>query len=421
MWQGGIEWHGHDYDVQDHNFERKVRAARPRAAFIGDWSLITHGGRFGGGVVKPAYNAFAAIEKLTQGTASRLVEVSISGDLPLTAVSSITKDVDGPRISLLTAYHVPVNKLEVYPRLFLEYANTAMLIHAPQLTEHIDRLKACVAEKSRKQKSSEELVRIIDTCTTITSQSITSSVDKKTLVFLVKFATCSVERRDPAGCLDRVSGDQQSSQTKKIATWLRAHLIPRSSKVDIKFKNLPLNGQVDITIYEVSKQSANACRHNARTQKNGAAEFCGRDGELDVLVRSAIDQASQTAMHSATGYLRSRGYSENEIQRLNRWISECNRHDDIRNCMQKVVAMRENWKTSGGNNAPEDLKTAMQFARDSGAQRYYELIEKLNDRASVSLTGSKRTSRQHISGGTYKTTVTMDPNTVLLYEMTSAK
>jgi hypothetical protein len=421
MWQGGIEWHGHDYDVQGDNFESKVRASRPGAAFIGDWSLITHGGRFGGGVVKPAYNAFVAIEKLTQGTASRLAQVSISGDLPLTAVSSITKDVDGTKISLLTAYHVPVNKPEVYPRIFLDYANTAMLLHAPQLTEDVDRMKTCVVGKSRKRKSREQLVRSIETCTVAISQDIRSREDKEAFVFLIKFATCAVKHRDPAVCLDRASGDWQTSQTRKLATWLRAYLIPRHSKVDVELRNLPVSGQVAVTTYEISKESANACQYNSRTQATSAPEYCGRDGKLDLMVRSAINEAKQTVMDSASGYLRSRGYSENEIQRLRSWIADCNRHDDIRNCMQKVVAKLGYSRASTRANAREDLKRAMEVARDSGARRYYELIEKLNGSASVSLTGSKRTSRQHVSGGTYKTTVTMAPNTVLLFELTSAE
>ena len=138
-------------------------------------------------------------------------------------------------------------------------------------------------------------------------------------------------------------------------------------------------------------------------------------------IKSAVKQAKQAGMQRATQDLRSQGYPEADIERLRQYIVKCSVRDKLTNCLKNLKSQLRQSNRSVSKNDAENLRMTVQAARAAGAQRYYELIEALNNSATVSLAGSKLAVREPISGNGYATTIKMAPNSVLLFELSVRK
>lgn len=421
MWQSGIEWHGYDYDVRDYGLEKNVRQNRGGATFIGDWGLLTMGGQIGGGVVKPAYNAFVAIKNFTDGPKTGLLNVSSTGDAPIEAVSSVTKGADGTRISILASYYVPAIKPRYVPMIFVEYSQAAVRLLAPHLDDSAEGLKACIAEQQLKSQPRDKRAALINGCVAKTAQKITKAEDKETFSYLVNFTLCAVAKRSADTCFEQPGEASRSAQTRTIESWLKAHLLPTEATAAIDLRNLPAGGTGDIAVYRISDTFSNACRENRRTEKSATNEYCGMQGEIDTTVRSAVQKAKQAGMQRATQVLRNHGYSEADIEKLKQSIIRCSQHDKLSNCLANLKSQIQRSNRSFSKGDAENLKNAVQAARAAAARKYYEIINKINSSGSVSFVGSKRVMQERLSGNNYATTIKMSPNSVLLFEMTVKK
>lgn len=253
MWEGGVDWHGHDFDIQVDAHENSRRKERRNAEFIGDWPLFTKHG-----IIKPVYNSFKALTMATKPDGEKIPEllrVESSAD-DIIAISTM-KD-DGIYVLLSNFAPRQARLRSTVTKLLLEKSGFS--------PEEINWLKECIQEGKKSKRK--------DTLLACKDQFIARVKDgQKTEVveFLANIYSHLQKKPSMEGVLTylgEVSSNAKYPQTKIIASELSDTLKRTSSNKSLKidFANLSFSPSAQATVYTIDSNNSNACKLNKKNR-----------------------------------------------------------------------------------------------------------------------------------------------------------
>ena len=303
MWEGGVDWHGHDFDIQVDAHENSRRKERRNAEFIGDWPLFTKHG-----IIKPVYNSFKALTMATKPDGEKIPEllrVESSAD-DIIAISTM-KD-DGIYVLLSNFAPRQARLRSTVTKLLLEKSGFS--------PEEINWLKECIQEGKKSKRK--------DTLLSCKDQFIARVKDgQKTEVveFLANIYSHLQKKPSMEGIfayLGEVSSNAKYPQTKIIASELSDTLKRTSSNKSLKidFTNLSFSPSAQASVYTIDSNNSNACKLNKKTEPSSTDTLCGIGGKVDKAVWQANADANTYAQKNLEDFLLSKGYSTKHLEIL---------------------------------------------------------------------------------------------------------
>ena len=410
MWKAGINWHGHDFDIdwwQTPSYEY-----RKNSTFAGQWSVFTRPGRKGGGIVKPMYNAFRALTIFGYdgGGQKNLVKTSFPEDDTVVAIAA-TRD-DNKQVSLLISNFAPTGQNRLRQNL---------LAHLIQRMD-FEREKIIIAEcvKDRPRKKNEGIRDVLECIKKLKAMSITAE-KKELLDLLLNAFKCLKEpiSQQTIDCMYQQSRNLRHPKTKVAAKIIMNHIqSPLNDKhVRVCFANLPFYGNARITIYKIDSRHSNACILNKKTQSVRSASTCGIGGMIDKEIADAMKKRREEKVRTARNYLQSLGYTNLEwlkekSQFFTTGIPKGKRFEDF---IDKI-ALRTNFTPS---KIKKDLKAALKETREAGYHSYFEAINRINNWSDVCIEGSEESQVINVPvARKYDCELIMEPNAVWLVSVT---
>ena len=374
MLKAGIEWHGHDFDVRDYGGrENPVKTARNNSTFIGDWSLFTWGGTQGGGIIKPMYNSFKALNMVMssdQNRSRQLVETSFPEENSIVAMSALSNN--SKDISVLISNYIPGDTKRTLKYIF-EKADAQIGFSADDkkylmnCAKNKDIMKSALSEcrdglwKTKEDRTSRELK----------IQSLNSIVKN-----------ISYAGRNP-------------------------------KTVQVHLENIPFNGKAVLKTYTIDSMHSNSCSYNKKTATSRSGSPCGIGGNVDKAVWEIKQKAGKSALEDAEDYLMTLGYKQNVIDFLiKEGKSKCEGKKGVMECMAKIVQAASGKFGYPAGKAKTDMMDAYAKYRETSARIYYDSIDKINGWKDISLEGSERAQAVTVSSNQYNLTLNMEPNSV---------
>jgi len=375
MWKGGIDWHGHDFDIEVSSFENIRRKERKNSEFIGDWPVFTRSG-----VIKPVYNAFKALSLTTgskRGMATKMIDAEFSFKNSMVAITALKDD----GIYLLLSNYVPTIRLESY------YGTEKPFFRlAESIRKELSAIKGCaMARMVNKQDDKKSIKDKISECKDMVAERLKDPYKIEALNTFMNMRAClpkeirnktlkdikdkSVKEMnektisDTFSCINRTTSQVKNSALKKLIREdiLRfSDLFNMTKSVTINYVNLPFPLSSYATTYTVDSRHSNSCKHNKKTEKSSTDTQCGIGGEID-----------------------------RHIWELRKKI-KC--RDDIRNC----------------------------FKSEEIYEQYENGLNKINDSKDISLEGSMQKRPFRVTESGYLLDVDMEPNSIMLIILNKA-
>ncbi len=283
MEKAGIDWHGHDFDVNDGgNKERKgLKERGDDAQFIGDWAIFTRDG-----VIKPVWNAFKALSKLPD----RRIQAISSDEDHIIAIAGR----DDQKISVLISNYIwEIDKVTVgiffKECMLTKYTEEEWKLIINSLKETIEEYPP---EKDPDKDGSKEI----------------NENYLKWIIVYTDFPELLNNRKvrgDLTSCALQVK--EKINQEK--------YLMKHPRNVTLIVKNIP-SGAYVLRIYIIDKDHSNSCRYNKRTEPKPTGTECGINGTIDERVKRIKEKAKLQATAIVREYLSSKCYSDRDIEML---------------------------------------------------------------------------------------------------------
>ncbi len=392
MWEGGVDWHGHDFDIQVDAHENSRRKERRNAEFVGDWPLFTKHG-----VIKPVYNSFKALTIATKPTGGRtpeLLKVESSAD-DIVAISTMKDD----GIYLLLSNFVPGQAR-------LRASITKLLLEKSGFSsEEIKWLKECIQEGKKSKRK--------DTLLSCKEQFIARAKDnQKTEIVEFLASIYSYLHKNPSiqgvlAQIGEVSSTFKYPQTKIIASALSDKLKSTSSNksLTIDFANLSFSPSNQATVYTIDSNHSNACRLNKQTESSSTDTLCGIGGMVDKAVWQANADANTYAQKKLEDFLSSKGYSAKDLELVREKIQTAKKQGNLKQLLSQLTKKGFQKK---------DIMVGLKKLKTVRENYLREQIDKINEWKEISLEGSKRTEAIKITKNSGTLNITMEPNSVNL-------
>ena len=279
MYKAGIKYHGHDFDVRDPGFERKIILKRSKSTFIGNWALFTPDG-----VIKPSYNVFRVVSLLNLKKSDLILA---SSDTQITVIASANKE----RANVLLSNFVPIGKMRF---IFLW----------------------------RKLKNKKEFSAIKEELKFLKNK-LKGKKDKEILTDLSSLIE-KAKNKEKRRALEMVY--------KEVENYIESEKTPK--KIILYFKNLPFQGKVLLTTYTIDKNHSNSCRFNKRTEPLSTKTSCGIGGKIDRLILQAKQEAKKAAIERIGKLLLEKGFSKKQIMKMEQCFEL--EHEKVRRCLKKI-------------------------------------------------------------------------------------
>lgn len=398
LWKGGVDWHGHDFDISVEKHEESAMNSRRQSEFIGAWPIFTRND-----VIKPVYNSFKALSMVTGsegGKAPEMLDVRFPADDNIVAVSTIKED----GVYLLLSNFVPRDKRFNYYKL-----NTMrQLLQKTSLsTEEKTSLKDCFEKEKGRNKKEAVLA-----CMEGFVARITDKQKIETFSLLKEMVNCFTQGKEPSinriqSCVRNAITNLGYPENKELGRWVSDHLRHTESirSVSVSIKNLPFDADHRAVVYTIDKSHSNSCRFNKITEPSPTNTPCGIGGSVDQAVWKTLADAEKTAANSLHEFLLTKGYNRDQLsflgESINDYKNELKRKDYVDRLIKKGFRLK-------------DLEAGIKTFRDSRRRSIMDQIEKINNRQEIALEGSKRTIASESKKGTYLLNLSMDPNSVLL-------
>lgn len=392
MWKGGVDWHGHDFDIQVDAHEESRRKTRQNAEFIGDWPLFTKHG-----IIKPVYNSFKALTMATKPIDGKIPELLNTEPSSNDIVAISTLKDDG--IYLLLSNFVPRQKR------LNSFINKLLLEKSGFSSEEISWFKECMQE-GRKIKRKDTLLSCKD-------QFLARTTDKQKielLEFLVSIYTHFQKNpsiQEILAHIEESSSDFKHPQTKitasELSDTLRRISSDRSLKID--FTNLSFLPSTQATVYTIDSKHGNACGLNKNTESSSTDTLCGIDGMVDKAVQQAQADANIHAINKLEEFLLSKGYSEEKLKILREKIKTAKKRGDKRDLLDQL--------TKRGFQK-RDILMGIKRLKIVRQKYFQEQIDKINEWKEIALEGSKKLEAVSVSKNSGTLHITMEPNSVRL-------
>lgn len=385
MYEAGIDWHGHDFDISDPPRETDIYLKHKNSEFIGDWPLFTRNG-----VIKPSYNAFKILNWAVKGDGNetrKLLLTEFPEDKGITALSTITKDKQ--KLFILISNHIPQEK-----------RISGYLAHE---------LKTFVKREGMKQKENwintwleekkqQKQVSYIDS----------PSTKKELLNYMDQVYNCIV-REEIEGCKNMTVPNLKDSENKKIGEVVNEALKSRneSRSIRVDISNLSLGREAYLTTYKIDNNHANACSYNKKTESNKDIKtMCGIEGAIDKETRGALKEASLRARTAAEKELLASGFKNEDIEILDITLKECNAANiHPGKCLEKLAFPGQK---------KEAIKQAYSTYQKMNRETYNGKIEAINKWQEISIEGTKKVETITIDNNSLAINMSMEPNSVVL-------
>ncbi|MDE1988330.1 MAG: hypothetical protein KGI39_01335 [Patescibacteria group bacterium] len=392
MSKAGIQWHGYDFDVGDDY--------KGGAQFLGTWPIYTKDQ-----AVKPSYNGFRLLSMLSGkqegGTANQIKIFSPDDDF-IASVASQTEDKNTTR--LLISNFIPHT-----PKMIEQYVissdKSCMLSKGyseNELSIVANWLKQAMKDNPRKKGESikDYVVRILKL--KIVPNDFLKSKITQDLLF------CSKVRSD---------NFQYASANRREVNVVVSNLSP---------------GEYSVKKYLIDKDHSNSCSFNKKTETSVSATVCGINGEIDRRVALAKGEAGASGQKAASDYLKTKGYSDNDITVFKKIIIDCGAKKKCvaLNRLAKNYSKLEKCRRQGvgapqlctNESVKADTSEAYKAFIEKRNQVFYydsaNSIDKLNNLKGVAL---EKVEQKTIQGNQYHDTIKMQPYSVLLVEIAKTK
>lgn len=392
MWKGGIDWHGHDFNVFDEGLERAITGARGNSTFIGDWSLFAKSSSIGGGIVKPMYNAFKALTIFAgnDGNApNNLISTTFPERKTIIALSSIRGDSE--RISTMVANFVPVDRGKLKTHLYTEIMKS---LNISEKEKMILKKRLRESKKETKGKRKEYLL-----------SGITDPEKIETIDFVINAYNIFLKNKNLLNSIRDASKNLKYPSSHNIANIILENLEASSRKttVVVNIANIPFSGRAHLVTYKIDRNNSNAASFNKRTEPTATLENSGIGGEIDKRVWDYEKEAKFKAAEAVKTYLLDRGIPTEKITELKELLKGDRR--ELRNILEN-----KNLSTDEKNIF---LKAFQEYKKVIG-NTYFNRIEAINALNGVSLEGSRKEKEIEIKDGNFAVDISVDPNSVHL-------
>ena len=189
-------------------------------------------------------------------------------------------------------------------------------------------------------------------------------------------------------------------------------------------------GTYTLKTYLIDKDHANSCRYNKKTEPTPTDLPCGIDGNIDIRVKQAKEDAGNIAKQQARGFLINKGYSDRDINYIFSGIEHCKGNitcfkNLVERCYQQSDRCINHPQTCSFDIIWNELTEACNFYQNVFHNLFYygkyetitipDYIDKINNDPNVSLEGSEKEKTITIGEDrTYKETIEMQPYSVYL-------
>ncbi|TVM04341.1 MAG: hypothetical protein CV087_00140 [Candidatus Brocadia sp. WS118] len=413
MWKAGINWHGHDFDVIDYGGygggEDRIKKTRYGATFIGDWSLFTWGGGINGGIIKPMYNAFKAISMATHGNENEtynLLETKFAEEENIVAFSTITNNRE--KISLLVSNFIPTE-----PQQLDRHLLNTILIRNSFLKKEITYIKNCTKESTGRLKDREKAFLY---CKEKLLSTLEDPKKKECINFIAETYKCLNNKKEGLDSIHNESKKVKYPETQKIANTIinLLNAQTKSIQAQVNFSNIPFAGKARLTTYRIDSNHGNACTYNKRSEHTKSSAACGIGGAVDQAIQEAKDTSKKEGIKAAKGYLLSTGYSDNEIQLIEKAVKNYNRKTRIREYVNNLLLKNSAQFSFPPEKVKKDLQSAFNRYLETYRRHYYQSIDTINNWEKISLEGTKKSEKIIISDNHYTLSIPMEPNAICL-------
>ncbi|MEP9411388.1 MAG: hypothetical protein HRF42_08295 [Candidatus Brocadia sp.] len=397
MWKAGIHWHGHDFNVFDEAMENDTIQARRNATFVGDWSVFTWGGKPGGGIIKPMYNALKALSIATwngENMTRRLISTEFPEEDTVVAFSTLTDDKR--KISLIASNFVPKDESRL-KRYIMNKVETTINLQAEKML-----IKKWIKEG---KKSGKETGEILSESRAKLASAVKDPEKTEAIDFLLKVYFC-LNAKDRLNIIKESADGLLYPASKKIADKITGILNAQEGLkfARVHFKHIPFSGTARLTTYKIDSNHANACSYNKKTEPERTDTPCGIGGAVDRAVWDIKRGSTAKAVEAVRTYLQNRGYANEEINKLEMQV---NKHGPA--AIRKHLA-NKNLSQEKRN----DIKSIVKIYKKTMQETYYERIDYVNNRKEVSLEGSKEEEEVTIGKGEFTIDISLEPNSIYL-------
>jgi len=189
-------------------------------------------------------------------------------------------------------------------------------------------------------------------------------------------------------------------------------------------------GTYTLKTYLIDKDHANSCRYNKKTEPTPTDLPCGIDGNIDIRVKQAKEDAGNIAKQQARGFLINKGYSDRDINYIFSGIEHCKGNITcFKNLVERYYQQSDRCinhpQTCSFDIIWNELTEACNFYQNVFHNLFYygkyetitipDYIDKINNDPNVSLEGSEKEKTITIGEDrTYKETIEMQPYSVYL-------
>lgn len=416
MNKAGIKWHSYDFEVQNFELEKSVFLQRgENAQFLGTWAVFTRNQ-----IIKPIYNAFRLLS--LWGGKDDIAPVLANKRLSVTTPDY--KPFSDDYLAIMASNN---NKS---PSLYTTSSNaiTRVLLsnYVPAIPKDIKAYtlhagQNCMISKGYTKDQLEEIKEKIGEIISQNKNLSSKNIEKAAAYYSVLETIINTSSfTNPAG-LETVKEDLKAClpSVKNKADELDFYLHnPRN--VNLAINSLPAAYYI-INKYFLDKDHSNPCRYNKKTEIAPSNTPCGINGEIDRKVALAKQEAKQAGTQAAIKYLKDRGYTDIQIQKLKEIVSFCQRD---KACILNEITKQCSFFSLGGvcdiNSLTTDLKNVYGLYRKIHQQiLIYDSvnsISKINNQEGVKLY-KEQSNRQQLFGGGYNERFQLPPNSVMMVEI----
>lgn len=351
-------------------------------------------------VIKPIFNSFKALSILDgkqEGETANRIQATFDENDFVSAIASQTKD--GGKTRILLANFIPQRKMR--NQYLLGIYRTCLLSKNYTPSE----INSILSSLVRTYQTTPPTGGItIDYLVAIVNQTDFSPFDNITV------------RADVSDC---------STGVVQKLTDLNYYLInPR--QVTVTISGLPFSGKSRLSTYIIDRNNSNSCKANKITEEQPTSTECGINGIID----KNVQQARRDSVDAAGKYMLSLHYTGATVNKFVNCVlsdcdlqalidSYCQLHPD--KCAQLKLDVAE------ANKLKDGLLYTGSYTATTGKNYSIPIcIDKINSdpnllksytNITVPLEGSKRERTLTVTDGTASGTISMQPNSVLLFEI----
>lgn len=427
---GGVKYHSF-FTRSDFSYPktRYSGSINPIQQFFGDFGLFTRDS-----VIKPTYNSFRMLSLLAGKG-----EIQIANRLEVNQIDDFvsiiaTKTKDQKKIKVIVSNFIPMQtNLNEY--LGNEFINSPS---AQSTKTYTDQLRA-LCMKNRESLTATAAKACMDDVIKPISDAVTKErVSAQAGLFLcLGFLTKDIGQciGDEIGkATDTMLQQDLASLQELYNSILNYQVNPRT--VDLLIKSMPFFGKASVTAYLIDNTHANSCKYNKMTEVVATNAECGANGNIDRQVEQAKNEAKSKASLEVDSYLRSKNYSDLQVQAvINDMINACKDSDQPTKCASAAaLQLCPSSLFSDCASFQADLAIALPIYSDTMNNLLYygkyvnlsgqtlsisKSVDAINNMPEVSLEGSKTVEETQISNtGEYLTQLTLQPYSTMLLEIT---